>query len=919
MVATIYVDGAPYEAEPGQNLLHACLSHGLELPYFCWHPSLGSVGACRQCAVVQYQDENDTRGRLIMACMTPASDGARISIAAPYARDFRASVIEWLMVNHPHDCPVCEEGGECHLQDMTVITGHISRRYRGMKRTFENQYLGPFLNHEMNRCITCYRCVRYYGDYAGGTDLQAFGSQARMYFGRSEDGVLESPFAGNLVEVCPTGVFTDKPFAKTYTRKWDLQSAPSVCPGCAVGCNTFPAERYGRLQRVHNRYHGEVNGYFLCDRGRYGFGFVNDDHRLRNAGVRVQGDLFEAIEGEAAVARLGALISQGSVVGIGSPRASLESNAALKSLVGGDNFCVGLAEGESELVDLALDVYATGGARIPSLTDVEAADAVIIIGEDVLNTAPRVALALRQSVRNRALAMAQDAGIPAWQDAGVQSHSQHVQNPLFIATILPTEIDDIARARLNADPERLALAGFAVANAINPAFAAGEEIDAQIRDFAAEAARALAAAQRPLVISGTGVGNVDVVKAAANIAWALKSTGSDPALLLTPAEANTFGVAMLEGGIDLNAALTAVVNGSIKTLVVVENDLFRRADPGLVERALGAAENVVVLDVLETPTAEYASLVLPAATFAESTGTYVNYETRAQRFYEVFAPKDAIAPAWRWLAQAGMHAGRNDMRWRRVDDVTAAVAGLPGLSGVGEVAPDAGYRGAADMKIPRAPHRYSGRTAMHADVNIHEPKTRVDEETPFSYSMEGANRGQPGALVPYVWAPGWNSNQSVYKFQQEVAGALSGGDPGVRLVDNPPAQMDFAQRFRAPAQPRTATSGGFRLLGVHTIFGSDELSMRSAAIGERGPVPHIVLSPADAERLGVAAGSGLRCVELEAAFEVRIDSALATGNAAICLGLPGARSEVPAQRVELVPDPDYVSPRPPDVNLIARG
>ncbi len=113
------------------------------------------------------------------------------------------------------------------------MAGHTARRYRGRKRTFENQYLGPFLNHEMNRCITCYRCVRFYRDYAGGDDLAAFGSRDRMYFGRAADGVLENPFAGNLVEVCPTGVFTDKPASKSYTRKWDLQSAPSICPGCA--------------------------------------------------------------------------------------------------------------------------------------------------------------------------------------------------------------------------------------------------------------------------------------------------------------------------------------------------------------------------------------------------------------------------------------------------------------------------------------------------------------------------------------------------------------------------------------------------------------------------------------------------------------------------------------------------------------
>ena len=209
-MATIFIDDRPYEVDDGQNLLQACLTLGFDLPYFCWHPALHSAGACRQCAVKLFHDEKDRRGRIVMSCMTPAADGTRISVDDPEARAFRASVIEWLMANHPHDCPVCDEGGECHLQDMTVMTGHVSRRYRYPKRTHVNQDLGPFVNHEMNRCIQCYRCVRFYRDYAGGRDFHVFAAKRDVYFGRHAEGPLESEFAGNLVEVCPTGVFTDK-------------------------------------------------------------------------------------------------------------------------------------------------------------------------------------------------------------------------------------------------------------------------------------------------------------------------------------------------------------------------------------------------------------------------------------------------------------------------------------------------------------------------------------------------------------------------------------------------------------------------------------------------------------------------------------------------------------------------------------
>ena len=306
--------------------------------------------------------------------------GTRISIQDPEAREFRASVIEGLMINHPHDCPVCDEGGECHLQDMTVMTGHDYRRYRGQKRTFRNQYLGPFVNHEMNRCIQCYRCVRFYRDYAGGHDLNAFALRNLVYFGRDEDGVLESEFSGNLVEVCPTGVFTDKTLKQHYTRKWDLQMAPSICVHCGLGCNTIPGERYGTLRRIRNRYNGEVNGYFLCDRGRYGYEFVNSDRRIRQPLLQPArgrgGDGARGRRGDGAMGRARAggrhcrvapsplapsprlaalqhaaslLAGAAGVIGIGSPRASLEANFALRTLVGPERFYMGMAEDEARL------------------------------------------------------------------------------------------------------------------------------------------------------------------------------------------------------------------------------------------------------------------------------------------------------------------------------------------------------------------------------------------------------------------------------------------------------------------------------------------------------------------------------------------------------------------------------------------
>ncbi|HTX05420.1 MAG TPA: NADH-quinone oxidoreductase subunit NuoG, partial [Steroidobacteraceae bacterium] len=524
-MATIYIDGKQYEVGAEDNLLHACLSQGLDIPYFCWHPALGSVGACRQCAVKQYRDANDKVGRLVMSCMTPSANGTRISIADEEARQFRASVIEFLMTNHPHDCPVCEEGGHCHLQDMTVMTGHASRRYRFSKRTHRNQYLGPFINHEMNRCIACYRCVRYYKDYAGGTDLDVYGVAHNVYFGRTTDGVLESEFSGNLVEVCPTGVFTDKTHGERYNRKWDMQFAPSICQGCSVGCNISPGERYGELRRIENRYNGSVNHYFLCDRGRFGYGYVNRKDRPRRALVRREGSL-ATVEPDEALARAAELLKAArGLIAIGSPRASLESNFALRALAGPERFHDGHASGEGALVHRALEILKASPLPAATLRGIENADAVLVLGEDVTNTAPRIALAVRQSVRGKTAALAAEKAIPDWQAAARADIGQQERHPLYIASLAATRLDDIAAGTWRGAPDDIARLGFAVAQALDAAAAPVEALDPTTREWAETIASALSAAKKPLIVSGTGAGSAAVLEAAASIAVALHARG----------------------------------------------------------------------------------------------------------------------------------------------------------------------------------------------------------------------------------------------------------------------------------------------------------------------------------------------------------------------------------------------------------
>ena len=369
----IRIDEKYYEVKPQKNLLETCLSLGLDIPHFCFHPALGSVGACRLCAVKKFRDQDDRKGRIVMSCMEPVTEGMIVSIEDAEAKAFRTAIIESLMTNHPHDCPVCDEGGECHLQDMTVMTGHNYRRFDFKKRTYNNQNLGPFINHEMNRCIQCYRCVRFYRDYAGGKDLNVFASHNHVYFGRHEEGTLENEFSGNLVEVCPTGVFTDKTLNKHFTRKWDLSNAPSVCVHCSVGCNTIASERYNSLRRIMSRYNGAVNGYFICDRGRFGYEFVNDENRVRKIKIRSgKNGIREEVENEKLLSVLETSLSKnGKIIGIGSPRASVESNYALSVLAGKENFFHGIPKKEYYLTKTISGFLQNSGVHTPSLKQIE--------------------------------------------------------------------------------------------------------------------------------------------------------------------------------------------------------------------------------------------------------------------------------------------------------------------------------------------------------------------------------------------------------------------------------------------------------------------------------------------------------------------------------------------------------------------
>lgn len=874
-MSVLYIDNKPYEVKAGKNLLETCLTLGFDLPYFCWHPAMGSVGACRQCAIKVYRDESDTKGRLIMSCMEPVTDNQRISIKETEAVEFREHVIEWLMTNHPHDCAVCDEGGSCHLQDMTVMTGHTYRNFEFKKRTYKNQYLGPFINHEMNRCIQCYRCVRFYKDYAGGNDLDAFASRNQVYFGRHEEGVLENEFSGNLSEVCPTGVFTDKTLKQHYTRKWDLTMAPSVCHHCSLGCNTIAGERYGGLRMIANRYNGEVNGYFLCDRGRFGYEFINADDRIRKPmikGVIVEKEKWLADFKQYAGKK---------IIGIGSSRASLESNYALKKLVGDDNFYVGISDQQRKLNDLAYKILTESPARTFAIKEVENSDAVLVLGEDLTNTAPMLALAIRQAVRQEPIEAAEKMKIPLWNDFAVRGLIQDKKGPCYIATISSTKLDDVTTQTYRATPQNIARLGFAIANCIDSSSPAVMNLSETDQALAKKIASDLLAAKQPVVISGTSSCNEEVIKAAANITKALHAKNNECGIVLTVPECNSLGITIL-GGKELSRAFSAEAD----VVIILENDLYRHAAEKDVDHLLSNKE-VVTIDHTNHKTLRQSVKVLPAGSFAEADGTLISNEGRAQRFFQVYQSQGEISESWRWIIQLAQALGVEEVaNWKNFDSIISSICkNIPALNSIEKEAPDSTYR-VNGQKIPRAPHRYSGRTAMNAHLEVSELKPLDDPDSPMSYTMEGLRPASPTNVIPFFWSPGWNSVQSVNKYQEEVGGALRAGDPGVRLIKPSASSTSY---YATIPQEFVPSAQKLITVPIHHIFGSEELSSRAAAVSQRVPKPYVALSKSDADRMNLENENELEIDLSEGKLKlpIKVDSTLPVGVIGIPAGLEG--------------------------------
>ncbi len=268
------IDGREVEFTPGQNLIEVAKKAGIDIPFFCYHPGLSVVAQCRMCAV-----EIEKMPKLQTACSTVAAEGMVVKTKSPRTAQNQKAVMEFLLINHPLDCPICDKSGECDLQDNSYRHGDLYSRYTEERRTYLDLDMGPVIQKNMNRCIHCTRCIRFGDEIAGIREMVALQRGNNTQISTVDGRALETDYAGNYADICPTGSLTVKDF-RFKKRVWFLKKTSTVCEGCSRGCNMEIHQDANVIYRCIPRENMQINKYWLCDEGRFNFQYVNDENRV---------------------------------------------------------------------------------------------------------------------------------------------------------------------------------------------------------------------------------------------------------------------------------------------------------------------------------------------------------------------------------------------------------------------------------------------------------------------------------------------------------------------------------------------------------------------------------------------------------------------------------------------------------------
>lgn len=704
----IKINGIEIQVPKNENIIESAKRVGVDIPYFCYHPRLGKGDAanCRMCLVDVATTAPDGSVRKMpkpqTACTLPANEGMVIESESEQVVRDRRGVLEFLLINHPLDCPICDRGGECPLQNNTIFYGASTTRYIEEKRHYPKAYpLSDYVVFDRERCIHCARCTRFTEDISGDSQLGFLKRGADMEVGTFAHTAYKSKFSGNVIELCPVGALLSRTY-RFKARPWDLNTQRSVCSRCANGCNVKFDYRLDQLQRVNARLNEDVNEEWTCDRGKFGHDYVSSAARIQSPLLKDANGTWQPVDWATAynvlLTKLKA--ANGNVGGIGGARLTNEDNYAFQKMfresIGSSNLDsrVGAYNGPTNA-----PLYDRTGAHGMgnSIADLENMKTVFVLGSDLVDEQPILFLRIRKAWRYKGASIINavtrfDADTVRVGDfANVEMIYRPGTEIALLNGLLHVLFDENL---LPASQTNLV----SLQNSVSAWTPDKTAQETGVHEAQITAAARLLAKSPAAILAGRAVMEhphyADIVAALGNL---LVVTGSPITNLNVPGlECNTQGALdmgilpdmgpgyapVAKSGMNTHQMLDAAANGTLPVLWIAGADLMTKYhDAALVQRALQNAF-VVVSELQMTDTANLADLILPAASVAEKDGTYTNCERRVQRIYKAFDINVTIKPDWLIFSEAATQLSGSIPYFSARDILRDIAAHVPQYKGI---------------------------------------------------------------------------------------------------------------------------------------------------------------------------------------------------------------------------------------------
>ena len=656
---TFTIDGREVQAPENMMLVDAAKLGDVEIPVFCYEPKLGQpVGACRMCLV-----EIEGIPKLQTGCSTPVKDGMAVYTQTDRVKTAQQSVVEFLLINHPLDCPVCDKGGECPLQDITFGWGGGISRFIEPKRHFVKPLeLSPLIAIDRERCILCYRCVRFSQEISEDYQLVLLERGAHSYVSTFDGHPYVAPFSGNIIELCPVGALTSRPY-RFRARPWDIEGAGSICTLCPAQCNVTVTVRDERALRILARQNPEVDDGWLCDKGRFAYQSFHAEERITQPMLRDGGQLrpvtWERALSEAAAGLARAGAETGAIVG---GQASGEEGLLLSRMMREALGSPHLDSRRGGTLGLELQRALADPALQARTSDLEFAHAVLVLDADPVNDAPILDLRLRKGIRRNRLKLAVASPAESSLDANAAAIVRYAPGgaAAFTAALAAAlsglgDVESLAaKAGAEADGVRR------LAALLRGPRSTGEDEEAPAREIVVLWGERLTA----------GPNGAAAAHALIELADALQIAGTEGAgLLEIPSSAN--GRGLREAGVLPNAGpglgapategldAAGMAGAKLSAIYLLQSDPLRELpDPAAWERALSGASTVIAHAGFMTETIrEYADVIFPAEAYPEKEGTIVHPDGRLQRLRPAIARPGEVRAGWQVLCELAGRLG----------------------------------------------------------------------------------------------------------------------------------------------------------------------------------------------------------------------------------------------------------------------